>query len=199
MTIYLYKKTHTVTGLQYLGKTVSKDPYSYTGSGVYWKNHLEKHGYTFTTEILKECQSEQELITWGKYYSKLWNVVESNNWANLTEEAGPGGIWSQESKQKLSKTKKEELSKLSKEEIVARVRKSCCCPASYTIERSKKISNALTGLVRSEDNKLTCQKSAISHRKSLSTDEKQKIYGRKNAGKTWKLIDGKRVWLAKEN
>jgi len=44
MTIYLYKKTHNITGLQYLGKTISKDPYSYTGSGVRWTNHLKKHG-----------------------------------------------------------------------------------------------------------------------------------------------------------
>ena len=199
MTIYLYKKTHTVTGLQYLGKTVSKDPYSYTGSGIYWKNHLEKHGYTFTTEILKECQSEQELITWGKYYSNLWNIVESEEWANLIEEAGPGGFWSSTSKQKLSKTKKYELSKLSKTESVSRVKNSCCHPDSYTAERYKKISDALTGLVRSEDNKLACRKSAMAHRKSIPITERQQIYGRKNAGKTWKLIDGKRVWLVKEN
>ena len=31
MTIYLYKKTHKVTGLQYLGKTV-RDPFKYNGS-----------------------------------------------------------------------------------------------------------------------------------------------------------------------
>ena len=30
MTIYLYKKIHNKTGLQYLGKT-SKDPYAYSG------------------------------------------------------------------------------------------------------------------------------------------------------------------------
>jgi hypothetical protein len=29
MTIYLYKKTHTETGLQYLGKTVSKENQNY--------------------------------------------------------------------------------------------------------------------------------------------------------------------------
>jgi len=34
MTIYLYKKTHNVTGLQYLGKT-TRNPFTYKGSGVY--------------------------------------------------------------------------------------------------------------------------------------------------------------------
>jgi hypothetical protein len=91
MTIYLYKKTHRETGLQYLGKTISADPYSYPGSGVYWTRHLEMHGNNVETEILRECQTEEEIKEWGQYYSKFWNVVEDKNWANLIEEAGPGG------------------------------------------------------------------------------------------------------------
>jgi len=34
MTIYLYKKTHNQTGFKYLGKTNSKDPHKYKGSGI---------------------------------------------------------------------------------------------------------------------------------------------------------------------
>ena len=41
---YLYIKTHSKTGLKYLGYTQKKDPFSYTGSGTYWKRHLKKHG-----------------------------------------------------------------------------------------------------------------------------------------------------------
>jgi len=37
--IYLYKKTHNETGLQYLGKTI-RDPHKYPGSGLYWKRQL---------------------------------------------------------------------------------------------------------------------------------------------------------------
>lgn len=198
MTIYLYKKTHNITGLKYLGKTISKNPHKYTGSGVYWTNHLKKHGYDVTTEILKECQTETELASWGQHYSKLWNIVESSDWANLKEEAGPRGAWSDKSKQKLSNTKKEELSRLTPEELIARVKKSCCNPKSYTKDRSNKISVALTGLVRSKSNRENSQISAIAHRKSLSTVDKQQIYGKKNAGKTWKLINGKRVWIEKD-
>lgn len=62
MTIFLYKKTHLVTGLNYLGKTISKDPHKYRGSGKYWLNHIKKHGYLVNTEILKECQTSEELI-----------------------------------------------------------------------------------------------------------------------------------------
>lgn len=90
MTIYLYKKTHNITGLNYLGKT-TQDPFKYSGSGTYWRNHLKKHGNDITTVILKECQDPDELKTWGLYYSELWNVVESKEWANIRPENGDGG------------------------------------------------------------------------------------------------------------
>lgn len=89
MTIYLYKKTHNVTGLKYLGKTTI-DPHKYKGSGKYWKLHIKKHGYDVTTEILKECRNNEEVKYWGSYYSKLWNIVRSDAWANLMEEKGDG-------------------------------------------------------------------------------------------------------------
>jgi hypothetical protein len=90
MTIYLYKKTHKVTGLQYLGKTI-KNPYKYKGSGDIWKNHIKEHGYYVITEIIKECQSKEELNYWGRYYSELWDVVANPSWANKIPETG-GGI-----------------------------------------------------------------------------------------------------------
>jgi hypothetical protein len=97
MTIYLYKKTHNQTGLMYLGKTKSADPHSYRGSGTYWTAHIRAHGYDVTTEILRECASNEEVKEWGVYYSKLWNVVGAcdefgkKTWANLKEETGDGG------------------------------------------------------------------------------------------------------------
>lgn len=88
---YLYVKTHNKTGLKYLGKTVSKDPHSYPGSGTVWRRHLNKHGYDYTTEILLETDNAEELKEQGVYYSNLWNVVESAEWANLMIEQGDGG------------------------------------------------------------------------------------------------------------
>jgi len=90
MTIYLYKKTHNKTGLQYLGKT-KRNPFEYKGSGIVWSRHITQHGYDVTTEILRECQTNEEIKDWGLYYSRLWNVVESKEWANLKEECGDGG------------------------------------------------------------------------------------------------------------
>jgi hypothetical protein len=91
MTIYLYVKTHNKTGLKYLGKTNNKDPHKYSGSGKIWLRHLNKHGHDYNTEILKECQNKDEVKKWGLYYSSLWNIVESKEWANLKPELGDGG------------------------------------------------------------------------------------------------------------
>jgi NUMOD3 motif len=103
VTIYLYVKTHNKTGLKYLGKTESKDPHKYPGSGTYWKYHLKKHGKDYSTEIIKECESIEEFTKWGLYYSNLWNVVESNDWANLKEETGDArGKLSAESRRKIA-------------------------------------------------------------------------------------------------
>ena len=90
ITYYLYVKTHTVTGLKYLGQTRCKDPHGYPGSGDHWTNHLRAHGKFYTTEIIKECASNSEVAHWGKYYSDLWDVVKSKEWANLIPEVGGG-------------------------------------------------------------------------------------------------------------
>lgn len=98
MNIYLYVKTHSKTGLKYLGKT-TKDPYTYKGSGVDWKQHLKEHGEEHTTEVLQECTSNKELNDWGRYYSDLWNVVESHEWANRIPETGGGANHTPERKE----------------------------------------------------------------------------------------------------
>lgn len=90
MIIYLYVKTHNKTGLKYLGKTTANDPHAYPGSGLIWKGHLKKHGRDYSTEILLETEDPAELKKTGQYYSNLWNVVESDEWANLQPEEGQG-------------------------------------------------------------------------------------------------------------
>lgn len=91
MTIYLYVKTHRVTGLKYLGMTTKKDPHKYKGSGKLWVRHIKKHGYDVVTQILLKTESAEELRDTGLFFSRLWNVVSSSEWANLTAESGEGG------------------------------------------------------------------------------------------------------------
>jgi hypothetical protein len=96
MTFYLLVKTHNITGLKYLCKTSKKEYHRYTGSGHYWKDHLRLHGKNFTTELLKECATNEEVRIWGQYYSTLWDVVNARDslgkkiWANLVPEEGQG-------------------------------------------------------------------------------------------------------------
>ena len=147
MTIYLYVKTHNKTGLKYLGKTTAKDPHKYPGSGKRWLNHLNSHGYDYTTESLKECSSDEELTQWGLYYSKLWNVVESKDWANLKEEAGQGGRQSLEVRKKMIQIKRDKM--VSGEIVPWNKGKT----GVYTAETRQKISQSGKGRTHSAETK----------------------------------------------
>lgn len=106
MTYYLYVKTHNQTGLKYLGQT-SSDPYTYRGSGTRWINHLKKHGNDVSTEIIIETNDKSIIREKGIEYSKLFNIVESSEWANLKVEEGDGGWsnWNNSSAAKAARTK----------------------------------------------------------------------------------------------
>lgn len=88
---YLMIKKQNKTNLKYLCQTGRKDPFLYTGSGTHWKSHLQQHGYDISTEILGEYKNKSDLKKSGEHYSKLYNVVESEEWANLRIEDGHGG------------------------------------------------------------------------------------------------------------
>lgn len=90
MTIYLYVKTHNKTNMKYLGMT-QRDPFKYKGSGKYWRLHLNKYGNDVSTTIIGKYNNKEELKEAGTYYSNLWNVVESDEWANLIPENADGG------------------------------------------------------------------------------------------------------------
>lgn len=101
---YLYKKTHNQTNMKYLGKT-TKNPYTYKGSGINWKHHLKQYGNDVTTEIIFESEDRIEIGQKGRYYSALWNIMDSNEWANIIPETG-GGFVTEEAKEKMSLAKK---------------------------------------------------------------------------------------------
>ena len=88
--IYLYIKESPI-GLKYLGITSMEDPYKYPGSGKYWTSHLRKHNIkpkNIITTILLETEDNSIISFWGMYYSKIYNIVESEDWANLIPESG---------------------------------------------------------------------------------------------------------------
>jgi len=91
---YLYKLTHNKTGLKYLGYTENDNicqKGGYYGSGKRWLNHLEKYGKDISLEILFVTYSHEELKHMGLYYSELWDIVKSKDWANFRPEQGYGG------------------------------------------------------------------------------------------------------------
>lgn len=100
MKYILYIK-ESPTGLKYLGKFTYNENYKnktvdkYTGSGLHWMRHLKAHKFTIKdikTIVLFETTSKTELKEKGLYYSKLYDVVNNKEFANLTEEKGDGGV-----------------------------------------------------------------------------------------------------------
>jgi len=91
MLIILYIKIHNETGLKYFGKTTSKDPHKYKGSGKYWKKHIKKHGYNVTTIIFGTYDNEADCSTAALNFSTEHNITESTEWANLQDENGLSG------------------------------------------------------------------------------------------------------------
>lgn len=114
MSIYLYVKNHNKTGLKYFGKTTKSDPHKYTGSGVYWKRHLSKHGNDYTTEIIAKFDDEVQCQEFALNFSKQNDIVESNLWANLQEENGMDGSPKGHAGHKFTVEQLEKLSNISK-------------------------------------------------------------------------------------
>lgn len=102
---YLYIKQHSVTGKLYFGKTI-RDPIKYSGSGTYWSPHIKKHGYD-RVETLWYClfYDEDTIKEFALMCSEMWNIVKSDDWANLIPENGIDGfglIFTEEIRKKMS-------------------------------------------------------------------------------------------------
>jgi hypothetical protein len=92
MSISLYIK-ETPSGLMYLGKTIT-DPYTYTGSGTVWMRHLRKHKYNkndISTMVIYVDDNKERFSFYAKKVSEKLRVIESDKFANLTNEEGQGG------------------------------------------------------------------------------------------------------------
>lgn len=84
-------KTHNKTGLKYLCYTQKDDHVSYTGSGVLWKIHLDEHDCDFSTELIFETEDYTKFKQTAIQKSIEFDVVDSDEWANLKIEEGDGG------------------------------------------------------------------------------------------------------------
>jgi hypothetical protein len=75
-------------GIKYLCVTKRTDFDIYKGSGRSWNEHLNQIGHDITTQVLFETQCPDKLSEVGIYYSNLYDVVNSDEWANLIKEEG---------------------------------------------------------------------------------------------------------------
>lgn len=88
---FLYIKQHCITGLLYFGKTTNKNVENYQGSGLYWKKHLKEHGKQTVTLWYCLFTDEISCTEFARSFSRLHDIVESEEWANLIEENGLDG------------------------------------------------------------------------------------------------------------
>jgi hypothetical protein len=89
----LYIKQHSVTKLKYFGKTTSKDPFKYKGSGTDWKLHLKEYGseHIITTIVFGPCTDSEVISKWAIEFSIKNNIVKSSKYANRKIENGLDG------------------------------------------------------------------------------------------------------------
>ena len=81
-------KTHNKTKLKYLCITKREDHLKYSGSGVRWIRHLEKHGYDYSTKIIYQSSDYSDFLEMCYHYSSEYEVAKSNQWANAIPEHG---------------------------------------------------------------------------------------------------------------
>lgn len=116
------------------------------GSGIDWVSHIKEHGLDIKTEILKECNSKKELTKWGKYYSNLWKIVESKEWANRIPESGGGGTPNAKTRKKLSealKGKKKPPRTAEHTEKIAKARRGVPNYKNSVYAKGKKVSKKI--------------------------------------------------------
>lgn len=82
---YIYLTTNLINGKQYIGRKTSTKFLSekYLGSGKYLKAAVKKYGKeNFKVELLKCCESLDDLVSSEMYFIKAYNAVESNAFYN---------------------------------------------------------------------------------------------------------------------
>lgn len=87
---FLYIKRHVITRMLYFGKTV-KNPEKYKGLGVYWKRIISKHGGEIETLWYCLFLDQESCSEFALLFSKINDIANSNDWANLIDENGLDG------------------------------------------------------------------------------------------------------------
>ncbi len=201
----IYLRTNLINGKQYVGQAVDFDrrEKEWRGSKCYSKGVIDrartKYGFdNFKVEILRECETQDELSKWEMYYIKELNTKIPNGY-NLTDggEGLNGYQHTEETRKKLSESLKGRVSprkgiKLSDEAKVKlseshKGQKAWNKGIPQTEEHKRKQSIAMKGRTFSEETK-----------KKMSEARKGLLVNRKDQSKTvyQYTVDGKlvKIW-----
>jgi len=207
---WLYIKQHNITGLKYFGKTVRHDPAKYPGSGVYWSRHLAKHGNNVTTLWCQLFTDKEQLVDYAMAFSIANQIIESVEWANLIDESGLDGfsvgrIISAEIRAKIGAAHKGKTISVEQRKYLSELNTG----KSWSEATKNKLSETL--VVDYASGKRTPARGMLGKR--LTPEQKEKIrlaltnrpkseshkekMRQVNKGRSWILVDGKRVWVDK--
>lgn len=86
---FIYKTTFSKTNMFYIGKRVIQNncmDNTYLGSGTIISKLIKKYGAeSFSREIVKYCDSEEELLYWEEQYVKIFKATNKSIGYNIQE------------------------------------------------------------------------------------------------------------------
>lgn len=148
----LYIKQCPHCGLKYFGKSTQDNIEQYQGSGTRWRRHLEKHRVEPVHLWNSRWYYDKSITRFALKFSRINRIVESSDWANLTEENGING-----GNVLLSKTDKE-IKEIINKRTETNLKKYGVCNINQLPERKEYYKELFTGKVVSKETKLKISK-----------------------------------------
>jgi group I intron endonuclease len=186
--MYIYKFTHINTGRSYVGQTIQNPNQRrlehiadsrHTPREYHFHNALRKYGIdSFIFEVIDQASSIEELNSLEEKYVEQFDSI--NNGFNI-RQAGGNKLHSEESKQRMREAQKAAHAR----------RRAEGREGGWT----RKDGGPMKGKQCSKKHK---EKVGMANKGKKRTDEQIERQRQILKNKTWKVIDGKRVWMNKE-
>lgn len=193
----IYKATNQENGKIYIGQTIQpfevrKAHHEYGHRGFYFGNALKK--YDFDWDVIRECETIDELNKWEKYYIKKYKSTNKLFGYNLRRGGNGGGSHSEWARKNMSKMRR---GVPKTEHWKKKVREAWKKKGGHSKESKEKISRAMKNRVVTEDHKKNLSKSLKKTFNTLEMKEKLKL----QAEKQWKKIknDSTHKWHSLES
>jgi hypothetical protein len=180
---WLYIKRHSITGMLYFGKTVSKDVNKYKGSGTLWLRIIKKHGKEHVETLWSELFTDiHEMSEFATSFSIAMNIIESDCWANLIIENGLNGgiVGLKHSKDAIEKMSKVATGKKRSEESKRNMSKAGL-GRKLSEETKMKMASSKTGVKQSEQ---SIKKRVLSNTGKKRSEESKRNMSKAGLGRT---------------